>query len=93
MSAEIINLRQVRKQRERERKAAEAAENRTRFGRTKAERTLEELARTRADQALDGHLRAGPEAAETIPSDRDGDVAGPGSASTSPRPSSPKSPQ
>ena len=57
MSAEIINLRQVRKQRERERKAAEAEENRVRFGRTKAERTLAETAHARAERTLDGHLR------------------------------------
>lgn len=58
MSAEIINLRKARKQRERDRKTAEAEQNRARFGRTKAEREVETLVRARAEQALDGHLRA-----------------------------------
>jgi len=56
MPAEIINLRQVRKQRARDEKAARAAENRSRFGRSKADRALEEQAQARAEQALDGHL-------------------------------------
>jgi hypothetical protein len=56
MSAEIINLRQFRKQRARDEKAAEAAENRSRFGRTKAERALEEQSLTRAGKMLDDHL-------------------------------------
>jgi hypothetical protein len=67
MSAEIINLRQARKQRAREEKAARAAGNRARFGRSKAEREREEQSQARAGQALDGHLRqpqsdAGPPA-------------------------------
>lgn len=68
MSAEIINLRQARKQRERNEKDARAAENRARFGRTKAERALEDDAQARAARALDGHEReptASPEEAPT----------------------------
>lgn len=65
MSAEIINLRQARKQRARDRKSAEAAENRARFGRSKAERVVEELSRARAEQALDGHVRTRPDASAT----------------------------
>jgi hypothetical protein len=57
MSAEIINLRQVRKQRARDEKAARATENRTRFGRSKAAREREEQTQVRAEQTLDGHLR------------------------------------
>lgn len=68
MSAEIINLRQARKQRERNEKDARAAENRARFGRTKAERALEDDAQARAARTLDGHEReptASPEEAPT----------------------------
>ena len=57
MSAEIINLKQVRKQRARDEKEAQAAENRARFGRSKGERTLEDDARARATRALDEHRR------------------------------------
>jgi hypothetical protein len=57
MSAEIINLRQARKQRAREEKAARATGNRARFGRSKVEREREERSRARAEQALEGHLR------------------------------------
>jgi hypothetical protein len=56
MSAEIINLRQARKQRARDEKAKEAAENRSRFGRSKAERALEKQSLARAEKVLDGHL-------------------------------------
>ena len=55
MSAEIINLKQVRKQRARDEKEARAAENRARFGRSKSERALGDDAHTRATRALDGH--------------------------------------
>lgn len=57
MSAEIINLRQARKQRERDEKDARAAENRARFGRSKADRALEDDAQARAARSLDGHER------------------------------------
>jgi hypothetical protein len=60
VSAEIINLRQARKQRARDEKAAQSAENRARFGRTKAERDQEERAQALAGRALDGHLREPP---------------------------------
>jgi hypothetical protein len=57
MSAEIINLRQARKQRARDEKVARGAENRARFGRSKVEREREEQTHARAEQALDSHLR------------------------------------
>ena len=51
MPADIVNLRRARKQRVRSDKEAEAAANRAKFGRSKAERTqteaLDELARKR----------------------------------------------
>ncbi len=55
MTAEIVNLRKARKARDRSAREAEAAENRTKFGRTRVER---ELAAARDDLAvrrLDGH--------------------------------------
>ena len=58
--ADIVNLRQARKRKEREGREARAAENRAAFGRPKAER---ELANAREDQErrrLDGHRRDDP---------------------------------
>ena len=51
--AEIINLRSMRKQRERAAAVAKAAENRARHGRTKAERLRDKLDAERAAQDLD----------------------------------------
>jgi hypothetical protein len=51
---EIVNLRLARKTRERSRKEAQAEQNRTTFGRTKADRRLAELERARAERELDG---------------------------------------
>lgn len=55
--AEIVNLRQARKAKARAGKQAAAAENRVRFGRTKAERDAEAARRQLADKGLDGHRR------------------------------------
>lgn len=55
--AEIVNLRQARKAKARAGKQAAAAENRVRFGRTKAERHAEAGRRQLADKGLDGHRR------------------------------------
>ena len=57
MPADIINLRQARKQRARDDKEARATENRVRFGRTKAQRQQDERSNAQAEKALDGHLR------------------------------------
>ena len=55
--AEIINLRQARKAKARTVKEADAAANRAKFGRTKAEKDAE-AAQTALDVAkLDGHKR------------------------------------
>ena len=63
--AEIINLRRARKARARDQAATEAATNRMRHGRTKAETARDELAEARARRHLDGHRResddTGPE--------------------------------
>jgi hypothetical protein len=55
--AEIINLRQARKRRQRAEKEAQASENRIAFGRTKAERTLGEAQKDLVDRRLEGHKR------------------------------------
>ena len=49
MTADIVNLRKVRKAKARAEAGVKAAENRVRFGRTKAERRLEE-ARSALDE-------------------------------------------
>lgn len=54
MSAEIVNLNQYRKSRDKSRKADEAVENRRKFGRTKTERLAEEKSRDSAERDLDG---------------------------------------
>ncbi len=52
--AEIVNLRRARKDKARAGKEARAVENRTRFGRTKAEKHRAEAERDRAEIGLDG---------------------------------------
>ena len=55
MSAEIVNLRRVRKAKQRAEKDAESATNRAVHGRTKTEREAEASTRERAERGLDGH--------------------------------------
>lgn len=55
--AEIINLRQVRKQKARAEAERVAEQNRISFGRTKAERSLTEAERDKAARHIDGHWR------------------------------------
>ncbi len=52
--AEIVNLRRARKGKARVEKDARAADNRVRFGRTKAEKRQSEAERRRMEQKLDG---------------------------------------
>ena len=52
--AEIVNLRRARKDRARAEKEAGAAENRTRFGRTKGEKRKAEVEQGRVKSTLDG---------------------------------------
>ena len=59
--AEIINLRQQRKSKARTGKDKQAAENRQKFGRTKAEKQKEQKESERAKRLLDGHKRDEPE--------------------------------
>ncbi len=51
--AEIVNLNRFRKARERDAKGQRAAENRTRFGRTKDEKAKERGERRKIEQELD----------------------------------------
>jgi len=55
--AEIINLRQARKQKARAEKEARADENRLAFGRTKAEKNLTQARQDLAKNRLDQHKR------------------------------------
>ena len=52
---DIVNLKRFKKRSEREQAAKQADANRARFGRTKADRTLDELRATRADKHLEQH--------------------------------------
>ncbi len=52
---EVINLRGARKRAQRQRNEKDAAINRVRFGRSKAERKLEAARHTKAIRDLDGH--------------------------------------
>lgn len=53
--AEIINLRRARKQADKRDKAERAAENRLTYGRTKAEKTLQEARAEKSRRILDAH--------------------------------------
>jgi hypothetical protein len=55
--AEIVNLRNARKQKARADKAAVAEQNRLKFGRTKAEKQADAAAKARAEKHLEGHKR------------------------------------
>ncbi|MBB4039318.1 hypothetical protein GGR34_000953 [Microvirga flocculans] len=55
--AEIVNLRQARKQKARAEKEARAEQNRISFGRTKAEKKLTKAEQDLAQGRLDAHRR------------------------------------
>ncbi len=57
MTTTLINLNKARKAKARAEGEIQAAENRIRFGRTKAEKKVESLAATKAARDLDGHKR------------------------------------
>jgi hypothetical protein len=59
---DVVNLRRFKKRAEREQSAKQADANRTRFGRTKSERVLDERRTTRADELLDQHRIDGEDA-------------------------------
>jgi hypothetical protein len=56
--AEIINLRSAKKTLARVKKRAQGDENAAKFGRTKAQKSLETTEADKARQALDGHRLA-----------------------------------
>lgn len=53
----LVNLNKVRKARARDARKARAAENAVKFGRTRAEKTLDKSDTDRAARDLDGHRR------------------------------------
>jgi hypothetical protein len=57
MPADIINLRRARKEKARAMREQEAAENRNRFGRTKADKERAALEAERAARQIEGHHR------------------------------------
>jgi hypothetical protein len=59
---DVVNLKRFKKRSEREAAAKQAEANRTRFGRTKSERTLEHQRATRASDLLDQHRIDGEDA-------------------------------
>jgi hypothetical protein len=64
MSAEIVNLKQFRKQKKRMDKKRQAVANRTKFGRTKGEMKIDQHESERAKDKLSGHeFEEGPEPA------------------------------
>ena len=53
MAADVVNLRQVRKQKQRADKEQTAAENRALYGRTKAEKTVTRALKAKVEKTLD----------------------------------------
>ncbi|HEY0236914.1 MAG TPA: DUF4169 family protein [Afipia sp.] len=53
---DLVNLKKFRKQAERAKAASEAEQNRVRFGRTKAQKNLEQQQARHAEQKLDQHV-------------------------------------
>jgi competence protein ComGC len=58
--AEIINLKNVRKQKARAAKEVQAAQNRVLFGQTKAEKLRHASEKALADKHIDGHKKDEP---------------------------------
>jgi hypothetical protein len=59
---DLVNLKRFKKRSEREQAAKQADTNRARFGRTKSERTLDDLRASRANKLLDQHRIDGEDA-------------------------------
>lgn len=57
---DVVNLRQVRKARDKTEKEAKAAENRIRHGRTGAQKAADRLAQEKREALLDGVRREEP---------------------------------
>ena len=61
MPGEVVNLRRFRKSRARVEKEAAAAENRSRHGRTGAEKAADRIAEDKAERHIEGHRRDRPD--------------------------------
>jgi hypothetical protein len=59
---DLVNLKRFKKRAERHQSEQQAQANRTRFGRTKSERTLDEQRGDRANEHLDQHRIDGEDA-------------------------------
>jgi hypothetical protein len=59
---DVVNLKRFQKRTKREQSAKQAEANRTRFGRTKSERALDEQRANRAKELLDQHRIDGEDA-------------------------------
>jgi hypothetical protein len=59
---DVINLKRFKKRAEEQQSAKQAEANRTRFGRTKSERTLDQQRSSRASDLLDQHRIDGEDA-------------------------------
>jgi hypothetical protein len=59
---DVVNLKRFKKRSERQQSAKQAEANRTRFGRTKSERILDERRANRANDLLDQHRIDGEDA-------------------------------
>ena len=55
--ADILSLSKARKAKVRDAREATAAQNRVKFGRTKAERAADKSRKTAAEKGIDGHKR------------------------------------
>jgi hypothetical protein len=60
--ADVVNLKRFKKRAERDQSAKQAEANRTRFGRTKSERVLDQRHNERANDLLDQHRIDGEDA-------------------------------
>ena len=59
---DVVNLKRFKKRAEKQQSAKQAEVNRTRFGRTKSERTLDQQRASRASDLLDQHRIDGEDA-------------------------------
>lgn len=71
--ADVINLRQARKVKARTEKAAKAEQNRAKFGRSKAEKSLQKAENAKEERALDGKRRT-PSVVPVAPENTSDDV-------------------
>ena len=61
MPADLINLNRARKQKAKRERVAEAAANRAKFGRTKAEKLKQKAESDPAERSIEAHRRDSPD--------------------------------